>query len=195
MRILFRWLASGMLLFGVALTLLWVAATSPWFIDAPNEADFAGFQAQNQEIYTEFEQFLAAKGVADVAPVWHLWRQGTDWRALGEPPFAIPPRELWPGMVETLRVVRDKVVPIMGPVEIVSAFRTSVYNERAGGSKGSRHKYFEAVDVVPIVCWPRPLLHSWLLGWWSQEGESLKLGLGLYARTRFHVDTWKYRKW
>jgi uncharacterized protein YcbK (DUF882 family) len=130
-----------------------------------------------------------------VVPPWHLWRQGTDWRGVGEPAFARPPRDQWASIEPTLRLLRDEVVPEVGPVVVVSGFRTTRFNEKAGGAPGSRHRWFEAVDVVPRRWWSREGLHRRLLAFWEREGPALKLGLGLYSGTRFHVDTWKHRKW
>lgn len=157
--------------------------------------DWPAFEAAHREDYADFVAFLHERGVADVVPPWHLWRQGTDWEALGYPGFAVPPRELWPAIVPTLVTLREDILPRVGPVEVVSAYRTFRYNQLAGGAPGSRHRWFEAVDVVPRAPWPRTLLHRRLLAWWSTEGADRRAGLGLYERTRFHVDCWKHRKW
>ncbi len=145
--------------------------------------------------YEEFVLFLQQHNVDDVAPPWHLWRQGTDWRMTMQPPFAVPPRDQWAGMVPTLRLLRDRIVPEVGPVEVVSGFRTGLFNELAGGSKGSRHQWFEAVDVIPRYWWAREALHHELLTVWEAQGPLSRAGLGLYGRLRFHIDTWRYRKW
>lgn len=162
-----------------------------------DEAAFVAFLAETgaRDTYTRFEAFLAGRGVADVAPAWHLWRQGTDWEAVGEPPFAVPPEAMWPAIPPTLAFVRDHVVPVVGPCEIVSAFRTDGYNAKAGGAKGSRHKHFEAVDLVPARDWQRDPLHEALFALWERHGRDARVGLGRYAGTRFHIDTWRHRKW
>lgn len=164
-------------------------------LDRPQFDDFAVWLEGSGADYGAFVALLEREGVEDVVPPWHLWRQGTDWRGVGEPPFAAPPVEQWAGIVPTLRILRDEVVPRVGKIEVVSGFRTEIYNQEAGGAPGSRHRWFEAVDVVPRRWWSRPALHVVLLGWWVDRGEALNLGLGLYSGTRFHVDAWKYRKW
>lgn len=172
-------------------------AGTPSGYDAPDAASFERFLARDdhRRAFNDFVQLLAERGVDDVVEPWTLWRQGTDWRSLDEPPFAAPPAAMWPEIVPTLALLRDEVVPLVGPVEVVSGFRTERYNARAGGSKGSRHKGFEAVDVVPRRSWSRTALHEALLGLWSGHGPARKMGLGLYGGTRFHVDTWKHRRW
>jgi hypothetical protein len=184
----------------LTLLILSMAGCGPWGprrLDTPSERRFERFVAEGDHSgeYEAFVALLTAEGVADVVPPWHLWRQGTDWRGLDEPAFAVPPREAWPAIVPTLRVIRDDVVPRVGPVEVVSGFRTEVYNARADGAKGSRHKWFEAVDVVPEERWERDALHVVLLDLWTTDGPSTKMGLGLYGGTRFHIDTHRHRKW
>ena len=174
-----------------------VLVLRPKRYDTPTHDQFEVFIAEpgQRESFDAFVDFLVKHGVSDVVEPWHLWRQGTDWRSVGEPPFATPPRDQWPGIVPTLQVVRDEVVPLTGPVEVVSGFRTEVFNQKAGGAKGSRHKWFEAVDVIPLTHWRRGALHGVLVPWWEQRGKPKKVGLGLYDGVRFHVDTWKFRTW
>lgn len=145
--------------------------------------------------YAAFTAFLEDNGVADVVPPWHLWRQGTDWRVTMQPPFAVPPRDEWPDMLPTLQLLRDEVIPAAGPVEVVSGFRTGLFNELAGGSKGSRHQWFEAVDVIPMRWWAREDLHRELLAVWDRHGPLSRTGLGLYGKLRFHIDTYRWRRW
>jgi hypothetical protein len=146
--------------------------------------------------YSRFEGYLAGAGVGEVVPAWHLWRQGTDWEKLGEPPFVEPPEEQWAAILPTLVVIREEILPGVGPVEVVSGFRTDAYNARADGAPGSRHKWFEAVDVVPLSgAWERDPLHRALLELWAARGTRLAWGLGLYEHTRFHVDTHRFRRW
>jgi len=165
--------------------------------DTPDRARFAAYLAHGErsQEFQAFQAHLREHEVHDVVPAWTLWRQGTDWRGLREPAFAVPPRKAWPGIVPTLQVLRDHVIPASGPVEVVSGFRTERYNARAGGAKGSRHKWFEAVDVVPRRTWARSELHRALLSVWRRRGPSTSLGLGLYGGTRFHVDTHRHRRW
>jgi len=166
--------------------------------ETPDQARFDAFLAEqpgSRESYAAFVAFLGERRVADVVPPWHLWRQGTDWRSVDEPPFAVPPQEQWAAMVPTLELLRDEVVPFTGRLEVVSGFRTESYNRKAGGAKGSRHQWFEGVDVVPVQSWERDALHAALVSWWKQRGAQKRVGLGLYEGVRFHLDTWKYRTW
>lgn len=165
-------------------------------LDTPDRTRFDAFLAEGHaDAFSAFEAHLREAEVADVVPAWTLRRQGTDWRSLGEPAFAEPPRGQWAGMVRTLEVLRDDIIPATGPVSVVSGYRTERYNRRAGGAAGSRHKWFEAVDLVPSRPWDRAGLHRTLLQRWRTRGPSTRMGLGLYSRTRFHVDTHRHRRW
>lgn len=145
--------------------------------------------------YAQFEAFLTESGVGRVVPVWHLWRQGDEWRRLGEPPFAVPPRARWPEVVPTLVLLRDEIIPALGPIEVVSGFRTERYNRRAGGAHSSRHLAFDALDVIPRRFWTSFGLSRRLLSLWRARGPALRMGLGLYGGTRFHIDTHRFRRW
>ncbi|MCB9794082.1 MAG: hypothetical protein H6741_15310 [Alphaproteobacteria bacterium] len=165
--------------------------------DRASAEDFDAFLAfeDRRARFRDFEASLIREGVGEVVPPWQLWRQGTDFRSLGEPAFAEPPAEQLGNIVSTLKLLRDEVIPRVGPVEVLSGYRTERYNSRAGGSAGSRHKWFQAVDVLPERPWARAELHTELLSFWSTKGSAVDMGLGLYGGTRFHVDTWRYRRW
>ena len=189
--------ALAAVLFASFLLIRAVAAFAATGLDVPDHARFERFldKSDHRAEFTAFEAHLRKEGVAGVVPAWTLWRQGTDWRGLDEPAFAVPPRSQWSGIVPTLKLLREHVLPAVGPVEVVSGFRTERYNARAGGATGSRHKWFEALDVVPERAWPRAELHETLLGVWRRRGPQTGFGLGLYGRTRFHVDTHRHRRW
>jgi len=164
---------------------------------APDREQFAAW-SQEQGLVSEFQDFvdlLEAPGLAEVVEPWTLLRQGTDWHTVEHPPFAMPAREQWEAILPTLAFIQEHIEPQFGPVEVVSAFRTPDFNAAAGGSNGSRHKYFEALDLVPIEPIRRARLHAKLEALHSEQGEAHRLGLGLYENTRFHVDTWKLRRW
>ena len=145
--------------------------------------------------YAQFVGVLKDGNVHEVVPPWQLLRQGTDWAVVNHPPFAMPPRELWTAMGPTLRFIEDELIPRIGPVEVVSGFRTQSFNAQAGGSTGSRHLTFEAVDLVPLKRHTRRSLHQELESIHDTHSQEHSLGLGLYQNTRFHVDTWKARRW
>jgi hypothetical protein len=143
----------------------------------------------------EFNDYLAAAGVAGVVPTWQLLRTATSWAECGGQPFEIAPTSEWPNMVQTLRYIRDYVIPALGPVEPVSVYRNPVLNQCAGGAPESAHKLDSAVDMVPLKPIDRVTLMRTLCGDHTRHGEAYGAGLGFYAYLRFHVDSTKFRRW
>ncbi|HEX8839575.1 MAG TPA: hypothetical protein VF750_03800, partial [Sphingomicrobium sp.] len=70
-----------------------------------------------------FNDYLAGAQVAGVLPTWQLLRTASSWRDCNSQPFEVPPPDEWPHMVQPLRYIHDYVVPAIGPVEPVSAYR------------------------------------------------------------------------
>ncbi|NUQ18236.1 MAG: hypothetical protein HOP95_07255 [Sphingomonas sp.] len=142
-----------------------------------------------------FNDYLASAGVSGIVPTWQLLRTATAWQECGQQPFEVPPSAEWPHMVETLRYVRDHVIPAVGPVEPVSVYRNPELNKCAGGAPESAHKLASAIDMVPLKPIDRVTLMRTLCGIHSEYGAPYNAGLGFYAYLRFHVDSTKYRRW
>jgi hypothetical protein len=142
-----------------------------------------------------FNDYLVANQVGGVLPTWQLLRTATSWKDCGQQPFEVPPAEEWPHMVQTLRYVRDYVVPAVGPVEPVSVYRNPALNLCAGGAPESAHKLDSAIDLVPLRPIDRLTLMRTLCGVHNEHGATYNAGLGFYAYLRFHVDSTKYRRW
>lgn len=142
-----------------------------------------------------FNDYLISAGVSGIVPTWQLLRTATAWKDCGGQPFEVPPPDEWPHMVQTLRYVRDYVVPAVGPVEPVSVYRNPALNVCAGGAPESAHKLDSAIDMVPLRPTDRVTLMRTLCGIHSQHGEAYQAGLGFYAYLRFHIDSTKYRRW
>lgn len=142
-----------------------------------------------------FNDYLASAQVSGIFPTWQLLRTATSWQECGGQPFEVPPPSEWPHMVQTLRYVRDYVIPAVGPVEAVSVYRNPMLNKCAGGAPESAHKLDSAIDMVPLRPIDRVTLMRTLCGAHSQHGAAYNAGLGFYAYLRFHVDSTKYRRW
>jgi hypothetical protein len=142
-----------------------------------------------------FNDYLASAGVSGIVPTWQLLRTATAWKDCGEQPFEVPPPDEWPHMVQTLRYVRDYVIPEVGPVEPVSVYRNPALNLCAGGAPESAHKLDSAIDLVPLKPIDRITLMRTLCGTHTQHGAAYQAGLGFYAYLRFHIDSTKYRRW
>ena len=142
-----------------------------------------------------FNDYLASNQVAGILPTWTLLRTATSWQECGGQPFEVPPADEWPHMVQTLRYVRDHVIPVVGPVEAVSVYRNPQLNRCAGGAPESAHKLDSAIDMVPLRPIDRVTLMRRLCGVHSEFGGPYNAGLGFYAYLRFHIDSTKYRRW
>jgi hypothetical protein len=156
-----------------------------WYLSAPWRAG----QVKS------FNDYLVSAGVGGILPTWQLLRTATSWRECGQQPFEVPPTDEWPHMVQTLRYVRDYVIPAVGAVEPVSVYRNPVLNVCAGGAPESAHKLDSAIDLVPLTPTTREALMKTLCGIHSEHGAAYNAGLGFYAYLRFHVDSTKYRRW
>ena len=144
---------------------------------------------------TNFNNYLLTYRVSNILPTWQLLRTASSWQRCGAQPFEVPPVEEWPNIVQTLRYINDYVVPAIGPVEAVSAYRNPVLNSCAGGAPASAHRHYSAIDMVPLRPMSREELMRTLCRAHARRGPDYGVGLGFYAFMRFHVDTTKFRRW
>ena len=156
-----------------------------WYLAAPSHA------GQVKALH----DYLTAYGVAGVVPTWQLLRTASDWYKCSAPAFEVPPTQEWPNLVQTLRYIRDRVIPAVGPVEPVSVYRNPVLNLCAGGAQESAHRFMQAVDMVPLRPITRENLIRTLCMAHADSGSAYGVGLGFYVGLRFHVDSRKFRTW
>jgi hypothetical protein len=142
-----------------------------------------------------FNDYLGTYGVSNIVPTWQLLRTATDWQKCGAQPFEVPPSADWPNVVQTLRYVRDQVIPTIGPVEPVSVYRNPVLNQCAAGAPESAHRFMQAVDLVPLRPITRDQMIRTLCALHARTGEGYGVGLGFYVGLRFHIDSRKFRTW
>lgn len=190
------------LLFGLAAAAIWLLLTravDPIAEVAPQkDADlFAAWRlgAAKGDV-DAIEAYLKKEGVADILPLADILRSDARWRTCkAAQPFAVPPRSLWPAMVPTLRYIRDELVPVTGPVRVVSGYRDPVANKCFKGASASRHLRFAALDLTPVRSLSREQLIAKLCPLHARTGARFDVGLGVYAITRFHIDTAGHRRW
>ena len=163
--------------------------------------DEAGYRAWNLADPTRVARvsalnaYLNTYQVGGIVPTWQLLRTASDWQKCGEQAFEVPPPEYWPNLVQALRFIHEQVVPAVGPVEVVSGYRNPTLNHCAGGARESAHRYYQAVDMVPLRPTTREILIRDLCDAHARRGGPYGVGLGFYVGVRFHVDTRKYRSW
>ncbi|HWT12411.1 MAG TPA: hypothetical protein VN231_06635 [Allosphingosinicella sp.] len=142
-----------------------------------------------------FESWQDVTGVRGVLPTYQVIRTASMWRECRGEPFEVPPFRLWPGMVDTLRFIRDQVKPSVGEVEAVSGYRNPALNLCARGSDRSAHLDFFALDLIPKQPLTRRQLFERLCPMHLRFGPAAGAGLGFYAFQRFHIDTRSFRRW
>lgn len=139
-----------------------------------------------------FREMLVNARLYGVVPIHQLLRSASDWKLCRASPFAVPPVSNWPAVrsaLSLLQALGDQKV--LGPFEVVSAYRDPGLNRCAGGAVGSAHTRAFAVDVLlPAWADPNPLCR-----FWQQHGQAWNMGLGRYPSGRIHIDTAGYRTW
>lgn len=139
-----------------------------------------------------FREMLVEARLYGVVPLHQLLRSASDWRPCRAEPFAVPPASQWADVRSTLRLL-DLLSDerILGPYEVVSAYRDPVLNRCAGGAASSAHMRAFAVDILlPKGADPQPLCR-----FWQRYGKVWNMGLGRYPSGRIHIDTAGYRTW
>lgn len=142
-----------------------------------------------------FHHYITHYGAGWIVPTWQLFRTASSWKRCGHAPYEVPPTSEWPHIVQTLRYVRDEVIPAIGPVEPVSGYRNPDLNLCAGGAKDSAHKGYYALDLVPLKATTRDELIRVICTVHHRRGEAYQTGLGFYSFLRFHVDSKGFRLW
>lgn len=162
----------------------------------PSQADYRAWlsRGNNRAEVGAFETFLRTQRVAGVIATPELLRTATSWRQCGAP-FQVPPTLVWPRIVPTLRFIRDRIEPLVGQVEAISGYRNPKLNACAGGAKGSAHRGYWGLDLVPRTGIPQRELVRRLCRLHATRGAAARFGLGFYGGTRFHVDTLRFRRW
>ena len=150
----------------------------------------------NRAGVTAFRDYLAAQGVASVVPMWQLTRTSSSWRQCGAEPFEVPPADKWERILKTLKFVQDEVVPAVGAVEALSAYRNQQLNACSDGAPKSAHREFFALDLTPVnAAVDRAEMIRDICVAHARDGRAYDAGLGFYTGRRFHVDSSGFRKW
>lgn len=166
------------------------------------DSHHAGWKATE---YAAFQGMLEDEGVANIVPTWQLWRVDAQYASrCGTDYFAMPPVERWRDIVPTLKLLRSEVIPVTGPLEVVSGWRSPVINACVRGATRSKHLEFRALDLVASQRSDRRKLFADLCAMQRAVGRRSNMGLGAYFNSddlaanpqgRFHIDASGYRTW
>ena len=172
---------------------------SPSLAPGQSRADYLAWLARspaNRDAVTRFRDRLADEGVEDVVPVWQLVRTSSSFRQCAASPFEVAPADKWANIVDTLKFVRDQVVPAVGRVEALSAYRNERLNACSAGAPRSAHRMFFALDLTPVSAnVSRERMIASVCRAHGAHGRAFDTGLGFYSGKRFHVDSSGYRRW
>ncbi|HWT12412.1 MAG TPA: hypothetical protein VN231_06640 [Allosphingosinicella sp.] len=164
-----------------------------------SKADYYAWLARSPEhrqAVIDFRRRLAAEAVQQVVPVWQLIRTSSSWRQCAAEPFEVAPTDKWANIVATLKFVRDEVVPAIGQVEALSAYRNETLNACSAGAPRSAHRMFFALDLTPVAAGvTRDAMIRGICAAHARDGRGYNTGLGFYSGRRFHVDSSGFRKW
>lgn len=147
---------------------------------------------QIDQLHAELDAYLRSHGIntGQVSAADLTWMPAAR-------KYAIPPKELWPNIVPTARMIED-LNRRMGYALNIRAYRPPWYNAQQGGSARSTHQWFAAADlrVPPEVTENRSAerrrLAEETVRVFVQFGEDYKIGMGVYGAntpSNVHIDT------
>ena len=182
-----------------------IAPADPKWIASP-PADYVMWLSNsgNKARVKEYEKYLQDNRVTRVAPTHQILRSARSWQQCGRDPYSVPSPELWDNALPTLKILQYLVdTQVLRDFEITSVYRDYSLNLCAGGAAGSKHVYNSAIDFrlgpvsghtttdyLRIEDTKRKLCD-----FWYQYGQTLNMGLGVYASGQIHIDTQGYRSW
>lgn len=144
-------------------------------------------------LITEMRDEFVSQGV-DLSVVTP--EEVTEMRKAPGRPLAIPPRAYWPMMARTLVEGFMPIRAALGrPINIYNGYRPEDYNEAVGGKPGSRHQWFQAIDMIPMGggAAARRELALLAAAFYVSRGSELKVGFGTYgdpsSPSGVHIDT------
>lgn len=143
-----------------------------------------------ESLLQQMDDEFASAGIRDFSAA-----EVTKMRKTPGPSYAIPPRSYWPRMIDTLELVQSIRDAWGQPISVYNGFRPEDYNKAVGGAPGSRHQWFEAVDLMPTG--DRDDFAT-LVAMRFTAGEP-DMGFGVYGKpghvTGVHIDTHRRRTW
>ncbi|PSL20623.1 peptidoglycan-binding protein [Shimia abyssi] len=166
-----------------------VAAPSPgWNTSADTMALSTPVIATTGDDEADFNAFIKSLGLKNFKPYEFLIK-GEKNNNPHSPAFqknTNPPRELWPNIAPTARVLDILRGRVDAPIRTLSVYRSPAYNVAIGGASQSLHTQFRAIDFIAQGN-STPL--DWAAALRSMRSEGLFLGgIGTYP-TFVHVDT------
>lgn len=174
---------------------------APVSLAAPGQskADYHAWlarSADNRAAVMAFRDRLTSEGLGSVVPIWQLVRTSSSWESCSASAFEVAPADKWSNIADTLRFVKTQVIPALGPVEALSAYRNEALNACSDGAPRSAHRLFFALDLAPASSdVSREKMIGAVCRAHAQTGQAFRAGLGFYSGLRFHIDSNGFRRW
>ncbi|MBP6113778.1 MAG: hypothetical protein KA474_03460 [Acinetobacter sp.] len=156
---------------------------------------------QDPQLIAEYEKFFQSK-VKQVPTLYELTLNSHPLKAeCQQHRFSLPPKKLWSNLVAPLQLIEQlQGDGYFAHYKIVSVYRSREANSCVHGAKASKHLSNFAVDFQTLDEHRKPYanhdeIDQKLCQFWHQQGKKHRLGLGLYSKQRFHIDTQGYRTW
>lgn len=106
----------------------------------------------------------------------------------------LPPADLWPNILPTLRMA-DAIRDLYGaPIRILSTYRSPAYNKAIGGAGQSYHTRFMAIDLAPVSTAPGEARRLYGCAMILRQRGIISGGLGKYP-WGIHIDCGPQREW
>ena len=136
----------------------------------------------------DFRAFVATLGLRHFAPEEFLVLGGSHSNPASDchGRNTFPPRNLWPDIVATARVLDALRARLGRPITITNAYRSPDYNSCIGGASGSQHPRFTALDFRVSGLTARQAADA--LRWMRDREGVFRGGVGIY-NSFVHVDT------
>ena len=176
--------------------------TQPPGVGEPQLALIAGDPKDPEvaALLQEFDDFLASQGAGKYTCAEEMFRMPKAPKINGRRPVAVPPKNLWPNAIPTLRAF-DELRSQWGRPLPIRGYRPVDYNAAVGGAPRSIHKRAGAIDIkirdAGYTASERKDF-ALLAAKYTLDHPDDQWGLGVYndPPTTVHLDTgYKRRSW
>ena len=158
-------------------------------------------KSQDQQLLLDYQNYFKGK-VKQVPTLYELTLNSHPLKAeCLQHRFSLPPKKLWGNLIKPLQLIEHlQEQKYFAHYKIVSVYRSREANTCVLGAKASKHLYNFAVDFQTLDEEKKPYqnhdeVDQRLCEFWHKQGRKHQLGLGLYSKQRFHIDTQSYRTW
>lgn len=175
-----------------------------WLKQPPSDYLIWLNQGNNKQRVDQYQKYLKEQRIDTAVPMYQLLRSARDWQKCGRESYAIPSPELWNNAMPTLKILQYLAdTGVLRDFEVTSVYRDYSLNICAGGARGSKHVYNAALDFR-LGPEGTPSAEDMIMiedtkiklcNFWSKYGQTLNMGLGVYASGQIHIDTQGYRTW